>query len=199
MWSICCGKGLTLGTSRYSEPQSRYDGRVPLHAFRVRLHPVAACAQPSEVSHPFGKRTPECTQELLGLEPHLPCAKAREVRPGGERLPQSASRNNPRSIASSFPSRRSYLPLPDHLRISSSVVGLALRSAASSSVSQPVGNVVGQRHRRYGEHQRKRHTEQGKPAPKLSSHICLSSVRSIPRRPSVHPVAPLLESLIFLL
>ena len=56
VWSIGCGKGLTLGTSRYPA-QPRYDGRVLLHAFRVRLHPVA-------------------------------CAKAREARPGGERLPQ---------------------------------------------------------------------------------------------------------------
>jgi hypothetical protein len=114
----------------------------------------------------------------------------------------SASRNNPRVISSSFPSRRAYLPPPDHLRICPSVVGSALRSASSSSVSQPVGNLVGQRYRRYGGQRRTRQKEGRELAPQLSSliRIFVSPLCSdLPRGPSVHPVALLLAEARFLL
>src|SRR5215208_3967655 len=51
-----------------------------------------------------------------------------------------ASRTNSRSISSSLPPRRAHLPSPVHFFRFSSMVGSALRSASSSSASQPGGS-----------------------------------------------------------
>src|SRR5215217_4833763 len=75
-----------LRTFQFAAPRLRHHDQVLLHAFHVRLH-LVACAQFLEVPHSLGERPRERLQDLLGLEPHLLCAKAREAQPGGERLP----------------------------------------------------------------------------------------------------------------